>query len=69
MVNFQQSHHGLPTTRTIEKDIEEVTVDGVTMVFQKTPGTEAPTDMNAYLPEYGTGIRCVRRAKSALPSG
>jgi alkyl sulfatase BDS1-like metallo-beta-lactamase superfamily hydrolase len=38
-------------TMTIEKDIEEVVVDGVRMVFQNTPGTEAPTEMNTYLPD------------------
>jgi alkyl sulfatase BDS1-like metallo-beta-lactamase superfamily hydrolase len=35
---------------TIEKDIQEVEVDGVRMVFQNTPNTEAPTEMNTYLP-------------------
>ena len=39
-------------TRVITKDIEEVTVDGVTMVFQNTPGTEAPAEMNAYFPQF-----------------
>jgi alkyl sulfatase BDS1-like metallo-beta-lactamase superfamily hydrolase len=35
----------------IEKDIEELTVDGVRMVFQNTPGTEAPAEMNTYFPD------------------
>lgn len=35
----------------IEKDIEELTVDGVKMVFQNTPGTEAPAEMNTYFPD------------------
>jgi len=39
-------------TRIIEDDIEYLTVDGVSMVFQNTPGTEAPSEMNTYLPEY-----------------
>ena len=39
-------------TRIITKDIEEVTVDGVTMVFQNTPGTEAPAEMNTYFPQF-----------------
>jgi alkyl sulfatase BDS1-like metallo-beta-lactamase superfamily hydrolase len=39
-------------TRTIEKDIEEVTIDGVTMVFQNTPGTEAPAEMNTWFPQF-----------------
>ena len=38
-------------TMTIEKDIQEVVVDGVRMVFQNTPDTEAPTEMNTYLPD------------------
>ena len=39
-------------TRYIEKDIEEVTVDGVKMVFQNTRGTEAPAEMNTYFPQF-----------------
>ena len=35
----------------IEDDIEELTVDGVKMVFQNTPGTEAPAEMNTYFPD------------------
>lgn len=35
----------------IEGDIEELTVDGVKMVFQNTPGTEAPAEMNTYFPD------------------
>lgn len=35
----------------IEKDIEEMTVDGVKMVFQNTPGTEAPAEMNTWFPD------------------
>lgn len=38
-------------TRIIEEDIEYLTVDGVSMVFQNTPNTEAPSEMNTYLPE------------------
>lgn len=38
-------------TREITKDIEELTVDGVRMVFQLTPGTEAPSEMNTYFPD------------------
>ncbi len=41
----------IPPTRIISKDIEEVTVDGVRMVFQNTPGTEAPAEMNTWFPE------------------
>ena len=39
-------------TRIIEKPIEELNVDGVTMVFQNTPGTEAPAEMNTWFPQY-----------------
>jgi alkyl sulfatase BDS1-like metallo-beta-lactamase superfamily hydrolase len=39
-------------TRVIVKDIEEVTIDGVKMVFQNTPGTEAPAEMNTYFPQF-----------------
>jgi len=34
----------------IEDDFKEMTVDGVKMVFQNTPGTEAPAEMNTYFP-------------------
>ena len=38
-------------TVVIKDDIEEMTVDGVKMVFQNTPGTEAPAEMNTYFPD------------------
>jgi alkyl sulfatase BDS1-like metallo-beta-lactamase superfamily hydrolase len=38
-------------TRVIEDDIEELTVDGVKMIFQNTPNTEAPAEMNTYFPD------------------
>jgi alkyl sulfatase BDS1-like metallo-beta-lactamase superfamily hydrolase len=38
-------------TRLVEKAIEELDVDGVRMVFQNTPNTEAPREMNTYLPD------------------
>ncbi|MHC4350784.1 MAG: alkyl/aryl-sulfatase, partial [Planctomycetota bacterium] len=41
----------IPPTRIIEEDIEYLTVDGVSMVFQNTPNTEAPSEMNTYFPE------------------
>jgi alkyl sulfatase BDS1-like metallo-beta-lactamase superfamily hydrolase len=37
-------------TRIVEQPIEEFEVDGVKMVFQNTPNTEAPTEMNTYIP-------------------
>ena len=45
-------HTGLITpTRIIENDVEELSVDGVMMVFQNTPNTEAPSEMNTWIPE------------------
>ena len=41
----------IPPTRTIEQDFEELTIDGVRMVFQNTPGTEAPAEMNTWFPD------------------
>ncbi|MBT8110049.1 MAG: MBL fold metallo-hydrolase [Gammaproteobacteria bacterium] len=38
-------------TQVIEKDFEKHTVDGVRMVFQNTPGTEAPAEMNTWFPD------------------
>lgn len=38
-------------TRLITKPIEETTVDGVRMIFQLTPNTEAPVEMNTYFPD------------------
>ncbi len=39
-------------TREIKKTGEDVTIDGVTMVFQMTPDTEAPVEMNTYFPQF-----------------
>ena len=36
----------------IKKPIEELTIDGVKMIFQNTPGTEAPAEMNTYFPQF-----------------
>ncbi|PAP97067.1 hypothetical protein CIT31_02675 [Mesorhizobium wenxiniae] len=38
-------------SRYIEDDFEELTIDGVRMEFQNTPGTEAPAEMNTYFPD------------------
>jgi len=37
--------------RLVEQEIEEIEVDGVRMIFQDTPNTEAPTEMNTYIPD------------------
>jgi len=42
----------LAPTRIIDQDIENVTIDGVQMVFQNTPGTEAPAEMNTWFPQF-----------------
>ncbi len=38
--------------RLISKNIEEITLDGVKMVFQNAPDTEAPVEMNTYFPQF-----------------
>lgn len=42
----------LPPTRVISEPIEELVIDGVRMVFQNTPGTEAPAEMNTWFPDF-----------------
>ena len=42
----------IPPNVLIRKDFEEMTVDGVKMVFQNTPDTEAPVEMNTYFPQF-----------------
>jgi alkyl sulfatase BDS1-like metallo-beta-lactamase superfamily hydrolase len=42
----------IPPNVIIDKPIEELTVDGVEMIFQNTPGTEAPSEMNTYFPQF-----------------
>jgi alkyl sulfatase BDS1-like metallo-beta-lactamase superfamily hydrolase len=37
-------------TRVVEDDVEKFAVDGIEMVFENTPGTEAPSEMNTYIP-------------------
>jgi alkyl sulfatase BDS1-like metallo-beta-lactamase superfamily hydrolase len=39
-------------SRIVDKEIEKLTLDGVRMVFQNTPGTEAPAEMNTYFPDW-----------------
>ena len=41
----------IPPSRIIEKDVEDLTVDGVKMIFQNTPNTEAPAEMNTWFPD------------------
>ncbi|PWK34984.1 alkyl/aryl-sulfatase [Cupriavidus plantarum] len=39
-------------TDLVGKTGTEITVDGVRMVFQMTPGTEAPSEMNTFFPQF-----------------
>src|SRR5690606_4077094 len=43
----------IPPTRTIAATGEELAIDGVRFVFQLTPETEAPAEMNFLLPDFG----------------
>lgn len=38
--------------RLVGKNVEEITLDGVKMVFQNAPDTEAPVEMNTYFPQF-----------------
>jgi alkyl sulfatase BDS1-like metallo-beta-lactamase superfamily hydrolase len=38
-------------TLVISQEFEEHNIDGVRIIFQNTPGTEAPAEMNAWFPE------------------
>lgn len=51
--NVSNGNVGLiPPNRLIKNDFEEVTIDGVKMVFQNTPDTEAPVEMNTWFPQF-----------------
>jgi alkyl sulfatase BDS1-like metallo-beta-lactamase superfamily hydrolase len=39
-------------SKEISQPMEELTIDGVKMVFQNTPGTEAPAEMNTWFPQF-----------------
>lgn len=42
----------IPPTKEIDATGETLTIDGVKMVFQFTPGTEAPAEMNVHFPDW-----------------
>ncbi len=42
----------IPPTFDITHTGQELTIDGVRIVFQVTPGTEAPAEMNFYFPDH-----------------
>ncbi len=44
----------IPPTNSVLKSGQEITVDGVRIVFQLTPGTEAPANMNFHFPQLRT---------------
>ena len=53
--NISQGNIGLISpTRVVEDAVETFEVDGVEMVFQNTPDTEAPSEMNTYIPSMKT---------------
>lgn len=41
----------IPPTDLIDKELETRTIAGIEVEFQLTPGTEAPAEMNLYLPQ------------------
>jgi alkyl sulfatase BDS1-like metallo-beta-lactamase superfamily hydrolase len=43
----------VPPTRSISHTGERLTLDGVEIVFQVTPDTEAPAEMNFFFPKFG----------------
>ncbi|MGI6634226.1 MAG: alkyl/aryl-sulfatase [Christensenellales bacterium] len=53
-----KSIYGLTTTLLAPTDVikenQSVVVDGLEVQFQLTPGTEAPAEMNTYIPKYKT---------------
>ena len=51
--NVAHGNTGLITPNFfISKEFEDVTLDGVQMVFQNAPDTEAPVEMNTYFPQF-----------------
>ncbi len=52
MTNSLGSTGLIPPTQEIFETGECVCVDGVEMVFQMTPGTEAPAEMNTWFPQF-----------------
>jgi alkyl sulfatase BDS1-like metallo-beta-lactamase superfamily hydrolase len=50
-------------TEEIKQSIREMAIDGVQFVFQQVPGTEAPVEMNFYLPDLKT--LCIAENASA----
>ena len=55
-------------TRFIDETPTEITIDGVRMIFQNTPGAEAPAEMMIYLPQWNAlcGAENVSRTQHNL---
>lgn len=51
----------IPPTVTIRRTGERMTIDGLEIVFQMTPGTEAPAEMNFHFP----ALRALNMAENA----
>jgi alkyl sulfatase BDS1-like metallo-beta-lactamase superfamily hydrolase len=51
----------IPPTILITQPVERRTIDGIEIVFQLTPGTEAPAEMNMHFP----GLRALNLAENA----
>ena len=52
----------IPPTRTIEQPLETRRIDGVEIVFQLTPGAEAPAEMHMFHP----GLRALNMGDNAV---
>ena len=68
-IPFWQSDLIAPT-ESITETGQEVVVDGVRMVFQLTPGTEAPAEMNFYFPDHKwlcTAENCTATMHNLVP--
>ena len=51
--NVAKGNPGLiEPNRLVKKEVEEITLDGVQMVFQNVTDTEAPVEMNTYFPQF-----------------
>lgn len=42
----------IPPTLTVSEDNSKLEIDGVEFIFQLTPNSEAPSEMNIYLPQF-----------------
>ena len=56
----------IPPTLDITQTGQEEDVDGVRIVFQLTPGTEAPAEMNFFFPDHRA--LCMRRERDPQPA-